>query len=865
MISRDVFRKTLFISFFASAGEVMILIVLLAVISDLGLGHLLKAFPTLIFNGIFVIGFEIFFFYRWLSQTRAFDRLLQEGPGSEELGPQALLSQEELVRFPIRVSFLMMFLWIFCGVFLLITLLLPWGEIFFVWEAVFALIISVLGGFLSLVFQFYFARRIIRLNAKSILEYETGYHLSQSETGFFNLKYKIRLSFIPVIVSGLGVLVSLGFFQTSAIVQKTYIQELTRMKKVFQDSNPTLDQFQIDLNQTARLLGVNLFLVDDQGKDPLTGYDQGLSGLLIKSLKTERAETYSLRYSSKISLFVTRISAVEERPVFLAMVYDWDRFFSFGYRMVAIMGIVALAMVALGFYISRLISFDLSDPLQQMMEQTERISRGDLSVDFNIISNDELGILAGRLKGMVLNLRELIARVSDSYEQVRKVISETLKSSEIVAKGAAEQTQAIENTGHNVNEVSRAAKEVSDNVKILHQSGAETTERAEKMIELVEQMGHSLEDLAKLREVSSSSIFEMSSSIKQIAGNAEELNRRSEETSRAVKEMESSITQVSGISQQNREIFDRMRKSAEQGVKAVQETIKGISTIEDTVNQARGVLETLGQGAAQIEKILKVIREVANRTNLLALNAAIIAAQAGEQGQGFAVVADEIKSLADRVASSTVEIDQIIKQVQEGTRNVISVMGKSYQQVEAGVNLSYEAGEALERIMKSVEQSLASVEKITLATNQQVENVQIATKEISSIADLISQIATSTHEQSKGADLVLKTGEEIKQVNQTVVSRSHDQSEEARRVQVAMENVEQMIKFILNTQRGQAQASEKIVEAISRVKNIALRNAQSVAELDKNIGILNQQSEVLKGVLNQFRIGNASPNKKNEP
>ena len=262
------------------------------------------------------------------------------------------------------------------------------------------------------------------------------------------------------------------------------------MKKVFQDSNLPLDQFQGRIEETAKLLGVNLFLLNDQGKDPLTGYDQGLSQPLIRSLKTGRAETYSLRFSNKISLFVTRISVPGQPPVFLAMVYDWDRFFSFGYRMLLIMGIVALAMVGIGFYISRLISFDLSDPLTQMMEQTERISKGDLNVDFNIISNDELGILAGRLKGMILNLRELVERVSDSYEQVRKVISEILKSSESVAKGAEEQTLAIDNTSHNISEVSRAVKEVSDNVEILHQSGTETTDRAEKMIQRVEQVEH---------------------------------------------------------------------------------------------------------------------------------------------------------------------------------------------------------------------------------------------------------------------------------------------------------------------------------------------------------------------------------------
>jgi len=247
----------------------------------------------------------------------------------------------------------------------------------------------------------------------------------------------------------------------------------------------------------------------------------------------------------------------------------------------------------------------------------------------------------------------------------------------------------------------------------------------------------------------------------------------------------------------------------------VQETIKGIGEIEDTVTEAREVIETLGKSTERIGGILKVIREVANRTNLLALNAAIIAAQAGEQGQGFAVVADEIKNLADRVANSTGEIDEIIKQVQEQTRVVISVMEQSYQQVEAGVNLSYVAGEALEKIMKNVDQSL----KIS----EQIHQTTADTQEISSMVSLIEEIARSSQEQSRGADLLARAGEEIKRVTELVKNSSIREGEESRRVQMAMENVEQMIKFILDAQRTQAQVSERIVEAINKVKNIAIK------------------------------------------
>jgi len=861
LISGRIFRKSVLVSLIASQVEVAGIILLLLISTELGPGHFLKALPALLALDLVVGTVLVLLFRRWLRQTRRFDAAKDTEPDAEKLGGQALLSQEELVRYPLRAAVLVFALWLLAGVVLFFALLMDWGEIFFLWEVIFVLVMTVLGGAVALVFHFYFLRRIVRNEARQLLVFETGYHLSQAEVGLFNLRRKLRLSFIPLIFAGLAVLTALGFFQTGMIIRRTQEQQLVRLKKSFQDSSATVEQMGQEIDSLIRLLGVNLFLVDESGQDPLTGLPLELSDdaedtrKFVARLEAPAGEVLSHRFNSKLVFLLTEVGVFDGKKVFLVMVYDWDKFLGLEYRMLMVMLLIVLAATGLALYILKLISDDLVGPLQQMMEQTARVAKGDLSADFNIISDDELGVLAGRLKGMVLNLRELMERVRNSYDQVRKVITEIMNSSEAVAKGTEEQTLAIADTSQNMGQVNQSIKEVSDNTEVLHSSGQETMQRSEEMIRLVEDVGVSLEQLGKAVEVSSSSTLEMSVAIKQVAGNVEELNRRSEQTSQAVVAMQKNISQVAESSRQSSEISERMRKSAEQGVKAVQETIQGISMIEDTVNQARSTLENLGQSTDQIGKILKVIREVANRTNLLALNAAIIAAQAGEQGQGFAVVADEIKSLADRVANSTIEIDQIIKKVQDDTVSVIAVMEKSFQQVETGVNLSYEAGMALERIVKSVEQSFAMAGQISAATDQQVESAKRATSEIESIAELIQQIAVSAREQSKGADQMAKAGSDIKKFTDLVLTRSRKQSEEAQKVQVAMENVEQMIKFILDSQHGQTEAGERIVSAINKVKNIAVRNAQTVGELDKNIAILNQQSEVLKGVLKQFQIG----------
>ena len=146
-------------------------------------------------------------------------------------------------------------------------------------------------------------------------------------------------------------------------------------------------------------------------------------------------------------------------------------------------------------------------------------------------------------------------------------------------------------------------------------------------------------------------------------------------------------------------ISEGVRKDAEMGKEAVEATITGIHEIRRSSRITYEVINTLSERAADIGTILSVIDEVAEQTNLLALNAAIIAAQAGEHGKGFAVVADEIKELAERTSSSTREIAQVIKGVQDETQRAVEAINQAEKSIADGELLSQKSGEALTKIV----------------------------------------------------------------------------------------------------------------------------------------------------------------------
>ncbi|WP_420713172.1 methyl-accepting chemotaxis protein [Pseudomonas sp. zfem001] len=180
------------------------------------------------------------------------------------------------------------------------------------------------------------------------------------------------------------------------------------------------------------------------------------------------------------------------------------------------------------------------------------------------------------------------------------------------------------------------------------------------------------------------------------------------------------------------------RQSAEGGT-VIQSTLSSMQRIADTVQGAAVQISELGQHSDQISSIVNVIKEIADQTNLLALNAAIEAARAGEQGRGFAVVADEVRLLAQRTANSTQEITEMIKKIQTGTRNAVGNMEIGVQQVSSGVEQANQAGDAIVTIRQASERVVGVVDQISLALREQTVASQDVARNVERIAQMSMQ------------------------------------------------------------------------------------------------------------------------------
>ncbi len=261
----------------------------------------------------------------------------------------------------------------------------------------------------------------------------------------------------------------------------------------------------------------------------------------------------------------------------------------------------------------------------------------------------------------------------------------------------------------------------------------------------------------------------------QLATAAEQSSNVSDETTNAIDEQRRQIEQVATATQEMNNTASEMAEGADQALREIQHSDdeakrvreisdKNRSTIEQLAHEIQGasqVIDQLSENSSNIGGILDVIRGIADQTNLLALNAAIEAARAGEQGRGFAVVADEVRTLASRTQESTEEIQEMIESLQNDSKRAVEVMNRGREQAELSVQQSDEAAQALQSITESVHQASDSSNHIANAAQEQSRTAHDISERLESIVSIAEQTASGSKQTAQASNEVAKLADEL--------------------------------------------------------------------------------------------------------
>ncbi len=492
--------------------------------------------------------------------------------------------------------------------------------------------------------------------------------------------------------------------------------------------------------------------------------------------------------------------------------------------------------------------------LLAMMSVAQRISEGDLTESIPVTSTDEIGRLADALNRIARNLNEMIRNLAGVTDGLSDATERITANTEEVVLGAEYQVASVDETSSSISEMVISLKGVAENVEILASSAEESSSSIMEMAATNDEVADNISSLASSVEQTTTSIEHMTGAIKDVAKSVEDLSTTTEHTSTSMREMDVSIGQVESNANETALLSEEVRRDAERGSEAVKQTIQGISRISDSTSTAFSAMEALGKKVQAIGQVLSVIDDVAEQTNLLALNAAIIAAQAGEHGKGFAVVADEIKDLAERTATSTNEISELILAVLSETKSVINAMENGRVSVDEGVNLSGEAEKALSKILESSTKSTHMVREIARATVEQARGSKVVTDAISRIAETVQQIASATAEQAKGSEQIMTSAERMKVITQHVHSSSQEQTRGSKQITGAIENISEMVHHLNRAQKEQARGSEQVMQAIEKIKEVAEHHSESMGNMKKTVDLMAQQAESLRSEMKRFKL-----------
>jgi len=251
-------------------------------------------------------------------------------------------------------------------------------------------------------------------------------------------------------------------------------------------------------------------------------------------------------------------------------------------------------------------------------------------------------------------------------------------------------------------------------------------------------------------------VEQLASASAQISASTSEMARRSEaqqtqteQIATAMQEMAASVTQVSANSDSAASEARKAADDAHEGGQIVARTITMMGSVNESVEDVGKQMASLGNRSDQIGRIIAVIDEIADQTNLLALNAAIEAARAGEQGRGFAVVADEVRKLAERTTSATKEIADMIGTIQRETQAAVKAMGQGTSRVQQGVAAATDAGAALERIIERAGKAADRSAQIAIAANEQARTAESINENVNQIARISQESASHSQESAK--------------------------------------------------------------------------------------------------------------------
>ncbi|MCB0165163.1 MAG: HAMP domain-containing protein [Anaerolineae bacterium] len=405
--------------------------------------------------------------------------------------------------------------------------------------------------------------------------------------------------------------------------------------------------------------------------------------------------------------------------------------------------------------------------LKYMASATDRLAQGDLTAD--IEPKSERDVLGNALARMITHLRQLVGQMTENATNV--------------ARSSTQLTATAEQTGQATSQIRVTMHQLASAAQQQSASALQTKASIDQIARAIDGVAHGAQEQAAAVAESASITNQISLGIQQIAANAQ--------------------AGANGAS--------NAAETARRGASIVDDTIQGMETIKTKVGLSAQRVQEMGQRSQQIGAIVATIEEISAQTNLLALNAAIEAARAGEHGKGFAVVADEVRKLAEKSTTATGEIADIIQTIQLAVTEAVTAMEDGAAEVESGVGRANEAGQALAGILKAVEAVDDQVKEISLAAQHMSTSSKVLVQTMERVSAVVEQNSAATEEMAASSNDVSQTVDNIARVSQ-------ENSVAVEEVSFSVEKMGSQVQEVSISAQTLNEMAQSLKEAIAQFK-----------------------------------------------
>jgi len=475
---------------------------------------------------------------------------------------------------------------------------------------------------------------------------------------------------------------------------------------------------------------------------------------------------------------------------------------------VGVMIFAALLALAIGFFLAQSITSSVKAVVARLTSLQEHeiaditagmtaMAGGDLTVAVQPTTegiakypNDEVGQAAAAVNDII----EKVGATIGNYNSTRGSLTELITG---ISHNVETLTDAKDELGLSADQAAQATQQIAQTTTQVAEGTHQTAKSVQDVSTSMGELDQAIAQVADGTVKTSRSVQDVNDSVAQLKESAMRLEETAKmKVARAADEM---AANAQAATEGARAATD----TAHNGARMVQLTIDGMQRIKDTVNTASEEITELGARSQEIGNIVEVIEDIAAQTNLLALNAAIEAARAGEQGRGFAVVADEVRRLAERVASATKEISDLITGIQRSVHSSVKVMAEGATETENGARVAAEAGAALEEILAAVENVNTQMARISAGSEEMrtsgTEMVGVAGNVrgvVETVSEAVTNIASVAEQNSSATEQMRATASTVSDAMENIAGVAEENSATTEEVSASAEEMTAQVEEV---------------------------------------------------------------------